>query len=137
MSNLNNEPDYSQAWEEIAASEKKWHEELQAKKDKFKEELRPLLDVDLVWEFLNDNETWEPEASVNIKIIKERPNGRHIAIDLSDPKRKFERQDEDIYEAGVDHVYVWQTVGFCGDDYSGWMLFPLSNGRYLRISYTC
>ena len=132
------EPDfYSEVWAGIAEAEKKYAQELSEKKEKFKEQLRSLLNVDLVWNFLNDNDNWEPEGSIDIKIIEGKENGRHIAIDLSEPTRKFERQDEHPEEAGVDHVYCWQTNGYLGDDYSGWMLFPLSNGRYFRVSYSC
>lgn len=117
--------------------ENKYFIEVQHKKDTIKEQLRSLMDVDAVWNWLNEDMHWEPEGSVNVEIIEERANGRHIAIDLSEPKRKFERQEESIMEYGIDHCYVWQTVGYCGDDYSGFMLLPLSNGRYLRIRYTC
>lgn len=32
---------------------------------------------------------------------------------------------------------VWQTVGYCEDDYSGYLMFPLKDGRHWLISYSC
>lgn len=128
---------HSDIWNQIVEADNKYQKELQDKKDKYKEQLKGILEVETVWSFLNDNETWEPEGSVEIGIIEFKENGRHVAIDLSDKKRHFTRQEESVEEVGVDHVYCWQTNGFSGDDYSGWLLFPLTNGRYLRVRYTC
>lgn len=46
---------------------------------------------------------------------------------------EYMRQDDD----GEYHNLVWQTVGCCGDDFSGFLLFPLSNGKYWKISFEC
>ena len=43
------------------------------------------------------------------------------------------KQDEE----GKFHNMVWQTTGCCEDDYSGYLLFPLNNGKYWKISYSC
>jgi len=38
----------------------------------------------------------------------------------------------------VDHYCVWQTSdGISGDSYWGYLLFPLSNGKYFKVSYSC
>lgn len=45
----------------------------------------------------------------------------------------YMRQDDD----GEFHNMVWQRTGSCEDDYYGFQLFPLSNGKYWKISYYC
>jgi hypothetical protein len=130
------EYDYSKEWAEIAETENKHWKEIQHKKDAYKESLRPILNVDKVYDYLNEM-SWEPEGLVHVRIIKKEPTGRHIAIDVEEKNRQFTRQDEDVEESGVDHVYCWQTGGYTGDDYSGWLLIPLSDGRYFRVNYSC
>ena len=73
--------DYAKEWQQIADSENKHRAEVQDKKDKTKEQLRNLLDVEKVWEFLNDGMQWEVEGSVNVEVIEKRISGRDIAID--------------------------------------------------------
>lgn len=46
---------------------------------------------------------------------------------------KFMMQNDDIKEGF--HNLVWQTCGYCEDDYSGYLLFPLNDGRYWLISF--
>jgi len=45
----------------------------------------------------------------------------------------YMKQDVD----GEFHNMVWQITGHCEDDYSGYILYPLSNGKYWKISYSC
>lgn len=33
------------------------------------------------------------------------------------------------------HVLVYQTVGYCEDDYSGFILLPMKDGKYWKIRY--
>jgi|GEM_PF-2621115 len=55
-------------------------------------------------------------------------------LEKDNPKSlRYMRQDDD----GEYHNMVWQTVGCCEDDYSGFLLFPLNDGRYWKISYSC
>jgi hypothetical protein len=55
-------------------------------------------------------------------------------LEKDNPKSlKYMRQDDD----DEFHSMVWQTVGYCEDDYSGFLLFPLNDGRYWKISYSC
>jgi hypothetical protein len=44
------------------------------------------------------------------------------------------QDDEDDY-----NDLVWQTNGGYGaeDSYSGFLLFPLKNGKYWKIKYSC
>lgn len=36
-----------------------------------------------------------------------------------------------------DHWLVWQTCGYSGDDYSGFMMFPMRDGIYWLVDYSC
>lgn len=36
-----------------------------------------------------------------------------------------------------DHWLVWQTCGYSGDDYSGFMMFPMRDGTYWLVDYSC
>lgn len=38
---------------------------------------------------------------------------------------------------GNDHWLVWQTCGYSGDDYSGFMMFPMRDGIYWLVDYSC
>lgn len=38
---------------------------------------------------------------------------------------------------GNDHWLVWQTCGYSGDDYSGFMMFPMRDGTYWLVDYSC
>lgn len=57
----------------------------------------------------------------------------HEFYKVKGEKLNYMRQDDD----GEFHNLVWQTSGHCEDDYSGFLLFPLSNGLYWKISYYC
>jgi hypothetical protein len=36
-----------------------------------------------------------------------------------------------------DYEYVDQSCGISGDDYHGTMYFPLPNGKYLSVEFSC
>lgn len=43
----------------------------------------------------------------------------------------FEKQDE----SENFHVLIWQTAGRLEDDYSGYVLYPMKDGRYWIVKY--
>ena len=45
---------------------------------------------------------------------------------------QFDENNNEIF-----HELVSQTVGCCEDDYSGFILIPLKNKKYWKISYSC
>jgi hypothetical protein len=61
------------------------------------------------------------------------PGAEHYTIKGDKDQTKFMKQTED----GVGHVLIWQVTGFLGDNYNGWMLFPLSDGKYWKVDYNC
>lgn len=61
---------------------------------------------------------------------------------LIDDKLYLEFEDKDTkYRAewqAIDNYAVWQTCGVCGDDYSGYLLFPTyKDDEYFVLWYTC
>ena len=55
----------------------------------------------------------------------------YIEFEVDDTKYKAEWQASDNYA-------VWQTCGVCGDDYSGYLLFPTYNdNEYFVLWYQC
>lgn len=67
-----------------------------------------------------------------------RPNDEYFKVREvdGDVKEDFEylhfskvKETDDFYEL------VWQTVGICGDDYSGYILYPMNDGRYWVVSF--
>ena len=46
--------------------------------------------------------------------------------------------EDSKYEGEEIEYYVWQTTGYMGDDYSGFLLLPLLDGkRFWKVGYSC
>jgi hypothetical protein len=91
--------------------------------------------LDLITDILDDNDYWEHLGYVKIQ-KSDYKNPFYKSYDfytIVGEKLHFMMQDND----GEYHNLVWQTTGHSEDDYSGYMLFPLSNGDYWKISYSC
>lgn len=55
----------------------------------------------------------------------------YLEFKVDDTKHKAEWQASDNYA-------VWQTCGMCGDDYSGYLLFPTyKDDKYFCLWYQC
>jgi hypothetical protein len=108
--------------------------------NKYKKLLKGLINVTGVFKHLDDNVYWEPQDIVDIELTDETTGGyrsyQHARI-VGDASRRLYIKTPENEIRGVDHYYVWQTTGCCEDDYSGWMLFPLKNGRYFKVYYNC
>jgi len=109
-------------------------------KSRYKKILRGLINISGLYRNLNDNTYWEPEDIVDVELTEETTSGyrsyQHARI-VGDTSRRLYMKQPETEIRGVDHYYVWQTTGCCEDDYSGWMLFPLKNGRYFKVNYSC
>ena len=109
-------------------------------KNKFKKELKGLINVTGVFKYLDDNLYWWPEDIVEIELSDKYESGyrdhQHAKV-INDKHNKLYMKVPMDEIRNVDHYYVWQTCGYMGDDYSGWMLFPLKNGKYFRVYYNC
>ena len=92
-------------------------------------------DFDLI--DFDDLSYWKHEGYVEVEKTDYK-NGFYpnydFYVEKGNPKsHKYMKQDEDENF----HSMVWQTTGCCEDDYSGFQLFPLSDGRYWKISFEC
>lgn len=77
------------------------------------------------------------ENDVNIfvgykTVTKKMIDGRlYLEFEVDDTKYKAEWQ-------AIDNYAVWQTCGICGDDYSGYLLFPTyKDNEYFVLWYEC
>lgn len=104
------------------------------------EKLKGLIDVSSLFKWLNEHDYWEPMDIVEIYNTDEKSTGyssyQHVRIKDDKSNLLYMKQDEDEIH-NINHYCVWQTCGIMGDDYSGFLLFPLKNGRYFKISYVC
>lgn len=114
----------------------------------FKEELADLIHPKY-FGFAGNHETYSSKGIVEIIETEDREHGYqqypHCRI-LNDEdnylyihhKTELEMIDgTSPYEGEDIEYYVWQTTGYIGDDYSGYILLPLLDGKYWKISYSC
>lgn len=135
--------------------EKEMHEhwmqaqdELEQKWNKAKEELKDLIHPKY-FDFAENNDTFYSCGVVEIVETNERTNGyrnkRHCKInDEEDLKLYLHGTDniesygeESKYEGEEVEYWVWQTTGYCEDDYSGFLLLPMLDGRFWKVAYSC
>ncbi len=130
---MKNNKDFEDEMQAVLKAELEFERQLKiSKKEAFKE-INNLIDVKSVKQHLKELEYWKPEGIVEILENNAINDIECARIKDSDDPRIFRKQGE----KGIDHIYIWQTTGYLGDDYSGWILLPLSDGRYWKIYYNC
>lgn len=104
-------------------------------RDSWKEKLKGLIKVKRLWkEMEEENDNWDIEGIVEIELTEEKRSGypnKHQCARIKDEKGYL------YTDWRGEGVYGWQTVGMMGDDYSGYLLHPLKDGRYLKTSFSC
>jgi hypothetical protein len=110
-------------------------------KNDFKRQLKGLTNVSGLFKWLNsDMEYWTPVGIVEIQLTDEKTSGyrnyQHARV-VSDPEDRHLYMKTDCEVHSVPYYYVWQTTGCCEDDYSGYLLFPLKDGKFFKVSYCC
>lgn len=124
---------YSDIYEEEIRKEKKLISE-------YRRKLKGLINIHGLFKFLVENDYWSPMDIVDIELTDEKRSGystyQHARIVGDKIKCLYMKTPSDDVR-GIDHYYVWQTTGYLGDDYSGYLLFPLKNGKYFKVSYSC
>ena len=110
-------------------------------KDEWKRKLKGLINVAGLFRWLDEGHDWAPLNIVEIQLTDEKRSGysQYQHARIIDDKDKLLYLQTDISDEirKVSHYYVWQTVGVCEDDYSGYLLFPLKDGKYFKVSYSC
>lgn len=127
---------YASMYAEIAEEDNKRLQE----KNSWKKKLKGLINTKRLWEDMNENDNWDIEGIVDIVLTDEKAHGYpdFQCARIKDEKYFLYMKSKPDYGVKyINHYYVWQQTGYCGDDYSGWLLFPLKNGKYLKMSYNC
>ncbi len=118
------------AMEDVLAMEKLEKENRKSLLDSLKDLLHPgmaaFIEADCRW--------WQPEQVVLIDLV---PDAGHASAVIRGEKNSLVYKWQQEKEFAGNHIYVWQTTGVCEDDYRGFMLIPLRDMRYLKISYSC
>jgi hypothetical protein len=85
---------------------------------------------DYIIDAFDNNEYNKFKGYVKVeKFIKD--NKLYLRFEVDDVKLTADWQPDDNYG-------VWQTCGVCGDDYSGYLLFPTHNDdEYFCLEYNC
>lgn len=63
------------------------------------------------------------------------PSGEYFKVDKNETEETFDTLNFFKVEEEGFHTLVWQTVGICGDDYSGYILYPMNDGRYWVVHF--
>lgn len=109
-------------------------------KKEFKEKLRGLINITGLWRHLDEGQDWWlPDEIVEVENTGEKlsgyPNYDTGRIVNDEIRALYLKQTE--YEIrGIKHVYVYQRSH--GEDlYSGSLLYPLKDGKYIKINFNC
>lgn len=125
-----------------------YHAELKSKWNKAKEELQGLIHPKY-FDFAESNDTYYSEGIVEIIETEQKRSGysdkKHCRIKEDKDKLLYifhtdslETIEESEYEGENIEYYVWQQTGYMGDDYSGYLLLPLLDGkRFWKVGYSC
>lgn len=96
---------------------------------------------DHIEEMLDGNDYWKSEGYTTLEISEYKCGAypRHTFYIESGVEKSLQYMRQDDNDEDDYHNLVWQTEGYFGDDYSGYLLFPLSNGhnQYWKISFSC
>lgn len=123
---------------EQEAMEKEWFEA--------KESIRDIIE-EKYFIFAEEHDTYSHVGIVDIYEVVEKQwgygnNQKNCRVEDEEHSKLYMLTTGEIYdeeqEAEISLYYwVWQTTGYCGDDYSGFLLFPLMNGKFWKIAYSC
>jgi len=105
----------------------------------WKRKLRGLINVTGLFRHLDGMDGWLPYGFVEIYEANEKMAGyeSHQHFRIKDDNEKLlyiKKSESDI--RGVDHYCVCETVEYMSDYYSGYLLYPLKNGLYFKVSYS-
>jgi hypothetical protein len=131
------ENEFEKNYVQICIEEAKKEKQL---KNVWRKKLNGLINVIGLFKSLNEDTYWTPLEIVEIYHTDEKLSGysnyAHVRI-KDDPDNLLYIVHNEKEIRGIDHYCVWQTVGYCDDDFSGYLLYPLNNGKYFKVSYSC
>ena len=129
-------------WDDIIASERQAEKEDKQLKQRYKSELKNLINTRVVWEWLGEHDTWKPLGIFAVRIVNKHNSYYnrampHAQIQSEEYKHlNMHWQEENKREVGTNHYFVEQWC-YGEDSYSGFIAFPLKDHRYFLISYSC
>lgn len=75
-------------------------------------------------------------VEVEISDFKSHSYPNHIFYSIiGEGSDKVRYMKQGVSDKHKFHAMVFQTTGYCEDDYSGFMLFPLTDGTYWKVRY--
>ncbi len=135
--------------------EKQMYEDCQKAQDEYdqkwidaKDELEDLIHPKY-FDFIEEHDTYHSEGIVETIETEEKRRGyenyKHCRIKSDKDKLLYIYHTDEIesiqieseYEGEEIEYYVWQTTGYSEDDYSGFLLLPLLDGRFWKVGYSC
>lgn len=132
--------EYSDVMYEFWQEEKRISHEEKAQKKEFRKKLKGLINITGLWRHLDESqEWWLPVDVVEVENTGEKmygyPDYETGRITNDEFKTLYLKQSE--YEIpGVKHNYCYQRSH--GEDcFSGYLLYPLKNGKYIKINFNC
>lgn len=105
-------------------------------RDSWKEKLKGLINTKKLWRELGEEfeDYWGIEGIVELKLTDEKRGGYSKDYQCA----RIKGESGYLYtDWGGNGVFNWQQTGYLGDDYSGYLLYPLKDGKYLKVSYSC
>lgn len=95
--------------------------------------------IELIMEELEDLDFWEHVSYVQMEKTDQKESGYQSFDFYVEPGDRcgslYMKQDEDA--TGYHKLIMQWSVGDSGDSWSGFLLFPLKDGNYWKISYSC
>lgn len=111
------EEEYMRIMEDADKAMTEWHLDQQARNEPLLEAVKAMVGPDVFAQV--EDEIRSAENTYDYEIVDE-PAGHP--------------QDNGF---ALGDVYVDQSCGMCGDDYSGTVALPLPDGRYFQFSFNC
>jgi len=107
----------------------------------WRKKLKGLINTTDLFNWLDEHNYWTPIDIVEIYNTDEKKWGyntyQHVRIKDDKDYLLYMIQPYEDEIRGINHYCVWQITGMSGDEYSGYLLFPLKNGKYFKVSYAC
>ena len=132
--------EHSDFFAEYAQEEKRIAIENNDTKKEFKQKLKGLINITGLFRWMDEgHDYWLPLGIFDIKNTGEFKHGYGDKltgrVDNEDYKHHLYLHHKENEIRGVNHYYVWQQ-GY-DDSYNGYLLWPLKNGKYLLVEYSC
>lgn len=83
------------------------------------------------WKEIIEKKYWKDYIEALIKLWE---NVQHWLIEWIVDSPKWEKQECEYF---FWYEYVDQSCWICGDDYYGDMYYPLNDGKFIKVNYTC